>query len=395
MPVYFRASVILAFAPAAALGAQQPTPSAHAGAFVIRLGTDTVAVERFTRVGDEYGVEQVRRVPRTTLWHTHVALAPSSGDVRQIFLMNHSLARMDAPLLASTQLTYAGGDSATVVVRRGSDSARTRRAAASAGMIPSLPQSFLAYELAAMRVRRAGVDSTTVTLLGPAGDATPVVVRRLGADSLTFTLPAFTYRARVDPDGRILGLRQPLGTTVERVPNVDIAAVAKAWAALDESGRAMGALSPLDSASGRVGDALVTVRYSRPRARGREVMGGLVPYDQVWRTGANAATVLETSRDLVVGNTALPAGRYTLFTVSTRAGATLVVSKETERGGQPLAGTDYDPARDFARIPMATRTLDAPVEQFTIAVVPAADANTGALRMAWGRREMAVTVRRR
>lgn len=386
------AVVTLSLAPCALAAQQQQSPrsGAHAGAFIVRLGTDTVAVERFSRQGDEYGVEQVRRVPRTALWHTHVGLTPA-GDVADIFLMNHSLERMDAPLLASVKLTAGPGDSATVESRRGADSVRTRRIATRAGMIPTLPQSFLAYELASVRLRRSGADSATVTLLDPSGDTTTVLLQRVGADSVAFSLPPLSYRARVDADGHILGLAQPLGTTVQRVPAVDIAAIAKRWAALDASGKGMGPLSPNDSTSARIGAARVTVRYSRPKARGRAVFGGLVPYDDVWRTGANAATVLETDRDVVVGNVPVPAGRYTLFSIPSRSGTTLVVSKETERDGQPLFGTQYDSTHDLARIPMTTRTLAAPVEQFTIAVVPQSG-NRGTLRMAWAKREMTVPV---
>ena len=360
----------------------------HDGAFIVRLGTDTVAVERFSRGKGEYSVEQARRVPRTTLWHTHIGLAPDGG-VGEIFLMNHSLERMDAPLLASTRLV-SRGDSATVETKRG-DSTRTRSLALGGGAIPSLPQSFLAYELAAMQLRRSGADSASVVMLSPSGDTSSVLVRRVGADSMTFQLPFFTYRAKVDADGRISGLYQPLGTTVERAPDVDVTAIAKTWAALDAAGRAMGPLSPFDSTTARVGTARVTVRYSRPRSRGREVFGNLVPYDQVWRTGANAATVLETDRDLVIGTTPVPAGRYTLFIIPSRTSSTLVISRETTRDGQPLAGTDYDPKQDLARIPMTTRTIAKPVDQVTIGLVPTR-ANAATLHVVWDRREMTVPV---
>ena len=364
---------------------------AHNGAFVVRLGRDTIAVERFSRNGSEYSVEQVRRVPNTTLWHTHIGL-DSSGAVGEIFLMNHSIERMDAPLITSTRLV-AGGDSATVESKRG-DSTRTRRLVVGGDAIPALPQSFLPYEMAAIRLRLAGGDSSTFTFLTPSGDTSSVVVRRVGADSMTFQLPFTTYRARVDAEGRIASLFQPLGTTVQRVPTVDVNRIAKAWKALDAAGKGMGPLSPYDSTTARLGAAKVTVRYSRPRARGRVVPGNLIPYDQVWRTGANAATVLETDRDLVIGTTPVPAGRYTLFTISTRTGSTLVVSKETTRDGQPLAGTDYDQKQDLARIPMTTRTIATPVDKLTIAVVPTR-ANEGTLRVVWGPREMTVPVRTR
>ena len=377
---------LLLLALPAALRAQS-----HDGAFVVRVGTDTIAVERFSRGKSEYSVEQLRRIPRTTLWHTHIGLAPT-GAVGEIFLMNHSLERMDAPLLASTRLVVAG-DSATVESKRG-DSTRTRRVGVGGDVIPALPQSFLAYELAAMRMRRSGADSAAVTLLSPGGDAMPVVVRRVGADSMTFTLPFFTYRAKVDAEGRVASLYQPLGTSVERVSDVDVGALGKAWGALDAAGRAMGPLSPYDSTIARVGAARVAVRYSRPRSRGRTVFGSLVPYDQVWRTGANAATVLETDRDLVIGTTPVPAGRYTLFTIPSRSGTTLVVSRETTRDGQPLAGTDYDPKQDLARIPMTTRTIEKPVDQLTIGLVPAR-AGAATMHVVWDRREMTVPVRAR
>jgi hypothetical protein len=93
-----------------------------------------------------------------------------------------------------------------------------------------------------------------------------------------------------------------------------------------------------------------------------------------------------------VGGQVVPAGSYSLFTIPTRAGATLILNRETMRDGQPLAGTEYDSSRDLARIPMRSRTLAAPVESLTIEVVPAGS-NAGTLRIAWDTREMTVPVR--
>jgi hypothetical protein len=219
----------------------------------------------------------------------------------------------------------------------------------------------------------------------------PIVARGLGADSMTFTLPFLTYRARVDAAGRILSLYQPLGTAVVRVPDVDINGIATRWAKLDEAGQAMGPLSPLDSATAKVGDATISLRYSRPRSRGRAIWGNIVPMDTVWRTGANDASVLTTDRELVIGGTTVPAGSYTLFTLPSRESTLLVLNKETMRDGERLAGTDYDSANDFARIRMTTRLLSAPVDQLTIQVVPGA-AKQGTLRIVWDRREMSVPI---
>lgn len=369
------------------VSAQATVPTS---AFIVRLGNDTTAVERYTRTGNSYSIEQVVRSPTASLRRTHLELTPS-GDVATIFLMRHSTEKPAGPLLGSTKLTARVGDSAAVEIRSG-DSVRTRAVALRHGLIPSLPQSFLPYELAAMRVRAAGADSMSVTLLSASGDTTPILARRIGADSMTFRLPFFTFRARVDADGRILGLQQPLGITVERVADVDVNNIANAWAALDRSGKAMGVLSPADSLAVQLGKARIAVKYSRPRTRGRVVFGNIAAWDSVWRTGANAATVFTTDRDLEIGGVAVPRGSYTLFTIPSRTGTTLIISKETMRDSQPLAGTDYDRTRDLARIPMTTITLDAPVEQFTIAIVPQRT-DRGELRLSWDRRRMSVPVR--
>jgi hypothetical protein len=368
--------------------AAQNTPPA--GAFIVRLGTDTTAVERFTRSGNTYQVEQALRSPRTSFRHTHLELAPS-GEIATLWLMLHSIEQPTGPLLGSTQLTYGSGDSASVEQKRG-DSASTRRVPARVGAIPSLPQSFLAYELAAMRMRSTKADSMAVTLVNPSGDATPVVVTRLGADSMTFRLPFLTYRARVDAAGRITRLYQPRGTSVDRVLDVDVNQVAKVWAALDASGKAMGPLSPRDSVKASLGDAAISIRYARPSKRGRVIFGDIVPWDTVWRTGANDASVFTADRDVEIGGRLIPAGSYTLFTIPSRNGATLILNRETMRNGEPLAGTDYDPTQDFARIAMTAKRLATPVEQLTIDVVPR-QGRTAVLRVAWDTREMTVPIR--
>ena len=371
------------------LAAQNTPPT---GAFIVRLGTDTTAVERFTRSGNAYQVEQALRSPRTSFRHTHLELAPS-GEIATVFLMLHSIDQPSGPLLGSTQLTYGTSDSATVEQKRG-DSASTRRVPVRKGAIPSLPQSFLAYELAAMRMRATKADSMMVTLVNPNGDPTPVVVTRLGADSMTFRLPFLTYRAHVDASGRITRLYQPRGASVERVLDVDVNQVAKAWAALDASGRGMGPLSPRDSVTARVGDATISIRYARPGKRGRVIFGDIVPWDTVWRTGANDATVFTTDRDLEIGGRLVPAGSYSLFTIPARNGATLIINRETMRDGEPLAGTDYDPTQDFARIVMTSKPLTTPVERLTIEIAPS-QRGESVLRIAWDRREMTVPVRAR
>jgi hypothetical protein len=110
------------------------------------------------------------------------------------------------------------------------------------------------------------------------------------------------------------------------------------------------------------GGKAVTVDYSSPRAKGRKIYGGLVPYGQVWRTGANEATSFVTDTDITVGGTAVPAGSYTLFTIPNENKWTLIISKKTAEWGTNYPG----PENDLARIDMKTSKLSSPVENFTI-----------------------------
>src|SRR5271165_2225045 len=77
----------------------------------------------------------------------------------------------------------------------------------------------------------------------------------------------------------------------------------------------------------------VTVDYSRPSMRNRKIFGGLVPYDQVWRTGANAATSLKTDVDLNIGGTKVPAGSYTVYTIPGMSSWQLIINKQTGQWG--------------------------------------------------------------
>jgi len=125
------------------------------------------------------------------------------------------------------------------------------------------------------------------------------------------------------------------------------------------------------------GGKTLTVDYSSPRAKGRKIMGDLVPYGKIWRAGANEATTFVTDADLNVGGTTVPAGKYTIFTVPEESKWSLVISKKTGEWGTAYPG----PSEDLARIDMKVSKTPAMVENFTIAFDKSASACT--LRMEW------------
>jgi len=139
------------------------------------------------------------------------------------------------------------------------------------------------------------------------------------------------------------------------------------------------------------GPAKIAIDYGQPHARGRNVVGlaGVMPWDTVWRAGANMSTQLTAEVDITIGNTFIPRGIYTLFALPTRNGWKLIVSKEVLQWG-----TDYDPKQDFARIDLRSRTLAEPLESLTFWLVPALEAPPsttfphGVLKFAWGNTEL-------
>jgi hypothetical protein len=112
----------------------------------------------------------------------------------------------------------------------------------------------------------------------------------------------------------------------------------------------------------------VNIDYSSPRAKGRKIFGGLVPYGEVWRAGANEATTFVIDTDVVVGGKTVPAGAYTIFTIPNQDKWTLIISKKTKNAkGGPVWGVPYPgEADDFARVDMKGSKLGSPVENFTI-----------------------------
>lgn len=104
--------------------------------------------------------------------------------------------------------------------------------------------------------------------------------------------------------------------------------------------------SPRKEMKGSIGGANVTINYGSPSVKGRTIWGGLVPYGKVWRTGANEATTIEVSADVMVEGQKLPAGKYGLFTESTEDGTDVIFNSVHEQWG----AYDYDKSKDVVRV---------------------------------------------
>jgi hypothetical protein len=135
--------------------------------------------------------------------------------------------------------------------------------------------------------------------------------------------------------------------------------------------------SPHDTVSADVGGHKITITYGRPSMRGRKIVGGLVPYEKVWRTGADEATTFETDVDLDINGLKVPKGKYGLFTLPSQDGWTLIINKTAKQWG----AFNYKEADDLGRTKMQVSKSGSPVEQFTIALAPAGGNAT--LKLEW------------
>ncbi len=143
-------------------------------------------------------------------------------------------------------------------------------------------------------------------------------------------------------------------------------------------------LSPRDSVDISFGGKKISVNYGRPSMRGRKIMGGLVPYNRWWRTGANEATAFVTESDLVVGGKSVPKGAYTLYTMPSPEEWKLIINKQTGQWG-----TVYKPELDLVRIPLKKKMLKTAVEKFTITLQKTGK-STGILRLVWENTDLSV-----
>ena len=119
------------------------------------------------------------------------------------------------------------------------------------------------------------------------------------------------------------------------------------FAQQDKSKRA----SPPETATGTVAGSTITINYSSPAVKGRTIWGDLVPYDKVWRLGANEATIFETSKDIMVGGKKLPAGKYSLYAIPGKDNWTFIFNSKTGQWGIKMDGsTTDDPANDVLKV---------------------------------------------
>jgi hypothetical protein len=343
-------------------------------AFVTTLGSDTVAFESFMRTAARVEGDIMVRIPGTVLCHYVLELA-GDGGVKRSTLDVKPLGVSSVPE-RHVVLEFAG-DSLFADVDSAGQHVKTRRLAG-ANAFPlfmtgygdsyGLYSSLGVYE-ALIHHLVAGTDTVNVPSVNMAtGRTVPrQFLRRspTAVDADYFKI-AWTHLT-LDSSGQIVsadGSETTEKVQSHRVDFFDVPQAAKRFAALDKEGKGLGLASPNVTAKGLVGGQMVVVTYGSPRRRDRTILGNVVSYDKVWRTGANEATVIVFDHPMVIGTTTFPAGAYSLWTLPKKDGTVdLIVNSQH---GQ--YGTDYDASHDIVRIPMKVSAVTTPQDNFTFLV---------------------------
>jgi hypothetical protein len=346
---------------------------AQQASFVYRLGKDTVAIEQYNRSGDKVTGEMVQRTGAA------VTLTRYEMTVRNGRPANVMIRRMqpDGTPLANqpteTRLTF-GADSVTREIVR-ADSTQRQAFVARGAMMTFPVFVYGPTELLAGMRRSGAIDS--IPALGMGGPPGFIGLEAAGGDTMRLRGSPYPMRLVFDGSGALQAI-DGAGTTnkilaTRQRGNMDLTAIAKTM-------KPTGTLSSRDVARGAFGPGgIVLVDYGRPMVRERTVWGGaLVPFDSVWRAGANDATHLFTTRVLTFGSVTVPPGSYTLWIQHTRNGTFLIVNRQTGQWG-----TVYDATQDVGRIPMQMSAAPSHVEELTVTVRTLGN-NRGSIDYAWG-----------
>jgi hypothetical protein len=369
------------------------TPQNRYG-FLTLLGQDTISVETITRQGNTLESEDVDRFPRVRIRHTVIKLN-DDGSIRHLVMDIHTPSE---PSGERDRTVVADVDHNNVHLSKTDSTGTVTRDFPTGGskVVAHVPQMYSLYELyfavalkqsaasklaagSPLELRQFYIDREFDRF--PLGHATVTPIGQ-GKLQIAHDWLSGTGEATMDSSGEMLsysGGRSTYKVEVKRLATApDVKDIAARFEAREKAAGSVKLLSVRDSVRVQIGDALLTIDYGRPLLRGRTLLGDVIPYDRVWRTGANEATQFTTSRVIKVGGLQVPAGTYTLFTSPHASGVDLIVNKQTGEWG-----TQYDGTLDLGRVRMTSEVATTPVEAFTISVIPG-NHRDGKLVLEWG-----------
>ena len=370
------------------------TPPAERYGFLTMLGHDTISIESTTRQGNTLTSDEVDRFPRVEIRHTVVNLN-DDGSIRHLVM---DIQTPSEPPGQRDRKVFADVANNKVHLSKTDSIGTVNRDFPTGGsiVVAHVPQMYSLYELyfaaalkqaaasklaagSPVQMRQFYIDREFDRF--PLGHAT-VTLLDSGKLEITHDWLSGTGEAIMDSSYNMLsysGDRTTYKVQVKRLTTPpDIKPIADRFVAKETAAGNVKSLSVRDTTRAQIGNAMFTVDYGRPLLRGRTLLGDVIPYDRVWRTGANAATQFTTSTPIRLAGIQVPTGTYTLFTAPHTNGVDLIVNKQSGQWG-----TEYNGSLDLGTARMVSEVATATVEEFTISIIPSDDRH-GTLVLEWG-----------
>src|SRR3984957_9886508 len=374
------------------LSCNAPKPERYG--FLTMLGRDTISIESISRQGNTLTSDEVDRFPRVRIRHTVVDLN-DDGSIRHLVMSIHTPSEPSGQRDRKVVADVAGNK---VHLSKTDSTGTVNRDFSTNGsiVVAHVPQMYSLYELyfAAALKHAAALKLAAGTPVQmrqfyidrefdrfPLGEATVTPLDK-GKSEIAHDWLSGTGEAMMDSAGNMLsysGARTTYDVQVKRLDTLpDVKGIADRFEAKETQGGKVKSLSVRDTTRAQIGNSIFTVDYGRPLLRGRTLLGDVILYDRVWRTGANAATQFTTSTPIKLAGMQVPAGSYTLFTAPHTNGVDLIVNKKTGEWG-----TEYNRSLNLGTTRIISEVATAPVEEFTISILPSDDRH-GTLVLEWG-----------
>jgi len=364
------AQIILLMFSTIKLHGQQPTSAS----FVATLGTDTVIVETYNMYANHLFGKAFLRYPEDEIAVFDFHFFPD-GSIRHYSV---SIMNPDSSYISSggTQGLFCENDTCTWFGAWAKGEYTNKRPAKHMDFIGGWTPILSLIEWNCMRLIKSGRQSLPITMINDYIGIRQVALTKGKADTLIFGGDFLEYaKVNASPEGRIIfynGTATPWNYIVTRHAPIDVDEIAKRMSKKPK----IGIPSPKAIMNFPIAGDTIRLSYGRPFRRGRKIFGGIVPYDSVWRTGANDLTKLTLPYDIQFGKITIPKGEYGLYTIPREDGWTLIFNTDFEKWP-----TEPNRSKDFALVPLQVGKAAQPEDQFTIIIDPVKDG--GIIKFIW------------
>ncbi len=344
----------------------------YTASFIGRMGADTVLVETYTMLNNHIYGNAFIRVPEDYIGEFSIHFYPD-GSIREFNINAMSPFNSSIPFQAKSGVfeyrlnMNCTGDTCTYYNSEKGESTETifKHAAAQMDFVGGWVPLISLMEWNCRRLIKSGKQALPLKMINHHIGVYDIGVHFLTKDTLIFGGPFLEYtKIKATQEGRIEaidGMGTPWNYYVTKSAPIDIDRMAQRMAKT----KGIGIPSPAETFKSTVQNSTVTVRYGRPLKRERKIFGGVVPYDSLWRTGANGPTTINLENNIRIGKTIIPKGQYSIYTIPKQNEWVLIFNTDLKTWP-----TDPNRKKDFTQVVIPVQKTDTITQQFTIEVQP-------------------------